>query len=123
MILDFLVVLMTQNFADQKHFYKDVLETEVIFENQDTVGLGKAGKLFIVLREDQYENSHHLAEHKGSQIITFKCNGDINQYTQKIANAGFKIRDTLQLAEYHTQYLFIEDYDGNEICLDFPFSE
>ena len=93
MILTFLVVLMTKNLSRQVHFYKDILDLELIFDNQDTVGLGKDKRVFIVLREDNSEKSHHLSEHKGPQIITFKCQGDIDQYIKKIKNSGFKVRD------------------------------
>lgn len=123
MILDLLIVLMTKNLSNQVRFYKDILELELIFDNQDTIGLGKSGRLFIVLREDRTKGSHHLAEHKGPQIITFKCQGNIDFYIQKIKNSGFKVRDTLKLPEHNNHYLFVEDYDGNEICLDFPLNE
>lgn len=123
MISDFLVVLMTKNLAKQANFYKNILNLDQIFDNQDTLGFGKNNRLFIVLREDKSEDSHHLSDHKGPQIITFKCEGDINHYIEKINNSGFKVRDTVKLPEHNTCYLFIEDYDHNEICLDFPLSK
>ena len=119
-VSDFLVVLMTKNLSKQGSFYKDVLGLDLMFESKDTIGVGKDGRLFIVIREDKSEESHHLSEHKGPQIITFKCQGDINHYADKITGSGFKVRDTLKVPQYKTEYLFIEDYDGNEICLDFP---
>lgn len=122
MILDFLVVLMTKNLSKQVHFYKDILDLELLFDNQDTIGLGKGKRIFIVLREDKSEKSHHLSEHKGPQIITFKCQGEIDQYIEKIKSSGFKIRDTLKLPKYNIHYLFIEDFDSNEVCLDFPLN-
>jgi catechol 2,3-dioxygenase-like lactoylglutathione lyase family enzyme len=122
MILDFLVVLMTKNLSKQIDFYKDLLGLDLIFDNQSTIGLGKDNRLFIVLREDQAEESHHSAEHKGPQIITFKCQGNANQHIEKISRSGFMVRDAVKLPEYNTHYLFIEDYDGNEICLDFPLN-
>lgn len=122
MIIDFLVILLTKNLSKQINFYKDILDLELIFDNQDTVGFGKNKRLFFVLREDASEESHHLSEHKGPQIITFKCQGDIEQYIAKIKNSGFKVRDALKLPEQNTHYLFIEDYDCNEICLDFPLN-
>lgn len=122
MIFDFLVVLMTTNLSKQVQFYKDVLDLELIFDNQDTIGLGKNSRIFLVLREDKSEDSHHLSEHKGPQIITFKCKGDINEYIEKIKASGFKVRDTLKLPKHGTHYLFIEDFDGNEVCLDFPLN-
>lgn len=122
MILDFLVVLMTKNLSNQVQFYKDILDLELTFDNQDTVGLGKNNRLFIVLREDKTKDSHHLSDHKGPQIITLKCQGDIVQYIEKIKKSGFKVRDTVKIPIHNTHYLFIEDYDGNEICLDFPLT-
>lgn len=123
MILDFLFVLMTKNLSNQVQFYKNVLDLELIFDNQDTIGFGKNNRLFLVLREDKSENSHHLSEHKGPQIITFKCQGDINEYIEKIKGSGFKVRDMLELPKHNTHYLFVEDFDGNEICLDFPLND
>lgn len=122
MILDFLLVLMTKSISQQTIFYKDILDLELIFDHEDIVGLGKNKRLFIILREDNSEESHHLSEHKGPQIITFKCQGDIHQYIEKINKAGFKVRDTLKLPKHDINYLFIEDHDGNEICLDFPLN-
>ncbi len=119
MIVDFLIVLLTRNISQQKIFYINALGLEILFDNQTTVGLGKKDRQFIVLREDISEGSHHLTEHKGPQLILFKCQGDIETYSDKIKKSGFKIRDTLQIPEHNINYLFIEDYDGNEICLDF----
>lgn len=119
MIIEFSLVLMTKNLAKQASFYKDVLELELLFEHDDTFGFGKSKQLYILLRQDTSENSHHLTEHKGPQIIAFKCQGDIEAYALKIKQAGFKIRDILKLPEHHIHYLFTEDYDGNEICLSF----
>lgn len=121
-ILDFLVVLMTKNLANQVHFYRDILDLEITFDNQDAVGLGKNNQLYIVLREDKSNKSHHLSEHKGPQIITFKCRGGIVQYIEKIKKSGFKVRDTVKLPTNNTHYLFAEDYDGNEICLHFALT-
>lgn len=123
MISDFLVVLMTKNLVDQVKFYKDLLQLELIFDNKDTIGLGKDGRIFVVLREDKTENSHHLANQKGPQIITFKCQGNLEQFSNVVKQAGYKVRDKLALSEHNVQYLFIEDFDANEICLDFPLSE
>ena len=122
MILDFLVVVMTINLSKQLQFYKGMLDLEVIFDSQDTIGLGKNDRIFIILREDKSEDSHHLPEHKGPQIITFKCQGDINEYINKIRDSGFKVRDMLELPKHNMHYLFVEDFDGNEICLDFPLN-
>lgn len=123
MVVDFLVVIMTKHLQEQLKFYQDALKLEQIFNRQETVGLGKAKRLFLVLREDKNKNSHHLTEQKGPQLLTFKCRGKVDDYIARIRNLGYKIRDTLQLPEHNTHYLFIEDYDGNEICLDFPCSE
>tara|TARA_R110000868_G_C10820143_1_gene758568 strand:+ start:593 stop:967 length:375 start_codon:yes stop_codon:yes gene_type:complete len=122
MILDFLVVLMTNNLTSQLLFYKGVLDLELIFDNKDTIGLGKNNRIFLVLKEDKSEDSHHLSEHKGPQIITFKCKGNINEYIKKIKASGFNVRDTLELPKHNMHYLFVEDFDGNEICLDFPLN-
>jgi catechol-2,3-dioxygenase len=119
MIKGFLVVLMTTNIGNQLKFYKDILGLDIISEHADTIGLGKNGSLYLVLRDDHEHDSHHLTEHKGPQIITFKCEGDLNISMEKIRSAGFKIRDNLRLPEYNSHYLFVEDADHNEVCLDF----
>ncbi len=120
-ISDFLIVLMTKNLREQLKFYKDFLQLDHIFDNGDTQGLGRNGRLFIVLREDNSSDSHHLSHHKGPQIITFKCEGDLTEVSSNVEQAGYKVRDKLILPEYQIQYLFIEDFDANEICLDFPY--
>lgn len=122
MITDFVVVLLTKNLPQQLTFYQQVLGLAQLFDNHDkhrTVGIGKEGRLFLVLREDVEENSHHLTEQKGPQILTFKCQGNVAETREKISAAGFKIRHTVELLQYHSTYLFIEDFDGNELCLDF----
>lgn len=119
MISDFFLVLVTKHVRKQLKFYKDLLQLELLFDNKDTIGVGKNGRLFIVLREDDTEESHHLTTQKGPQIITFKCEGNIEHYRRAVTQAGFKVRDELILPEHKIQYLFIEDYDGNEICLNF----
>lgn len=73
-------------------------------------------------REDKTKDSRHLSDYKGPQIITLKCQGDIVQCIEKIKKLGFKVRDTVKIPIHNTHYLFIEDYDGNEICLDFPLT-
>ncbi len=126
MINDFLVVMMTKNLSQQLAFYQDVLGLEKIFENTDnnrTIGIGKNERSFVVLREDTSEESHHLAEQKGPQILTFKCQGDVAETQERITQAGFKVRHTLELPQYQSTYLFIEDFDGNELCLDFHVAE
>lgn len=119
MISEFLLVLMTKNIEKQASFYKNVLELDLLFKHNGTCGFGKNKQVFIILRNDTAEISHHLADHKGPQIINFKCQGDADHYSSKIKQAGFKIRDTLKLPEHSIHYLFTEDYDGNEICLSF----
>ncbi|MCP3679081.1 MAG: hypothetical protein GY782_01895 [Gammaproteobacteria bacterium] len=62
MINDFLVVVMTKNLSQQLAFYQDVLGLEKIFENNDnsrTTGVGRGERIFVVLREDASEESHH----------------------------------------------------------------
>lgn len=72
----------------------------LIDDNQDTIGLGQEGRLFIVLREDKDEDSHHLATQKGPQIITFKCHGNIDKTSNKIEQAGYKVRDNPLETQY-----------------------
>ncbi|MEM9243251.1 MAG: VOC family protein [Pseudomonadota bacterium] len=120
MISDFSIVLMTRHLHEQASFYQNTLGLALIFDNQDTIGLGRDKRLFVILRKDTAEDSHHLAEQKGPVIMTFKCQGDIDDTIKKIKDDGYKVRDTLKLLEHNAHYLFIEDYDGNEICLDFP---
>jgi catechol-2,3-dioxygenase len=119
MITNFTLVLMTKNLLQQTSFYKDILNLELIFSKKNMIGLGMNKRLFIVLQEEQSENSHHLSENKGHIIISFQCDGDIKTYKERIKEHGFKIRNTLHIIEQNIHYLFAEDYDGNEICLDF----
>lgn len=120
MINDCIVVLMTQKLTEQKHFYLNTLGLDLVFDNTDTIGIGRGSNLFMVIREDHSENSHHVTEQKGPVIITFKCSGKLDATLQTIADAGYKIRDTVELPEHNTQFLFVEDAESNEICLDFP---
>jgi catechol 2,3-dioxygenase-like lactoylglutathione lyase family enzyme len=120
-IENILNVLMTKNLSAQLAFYK-TLGLELIFDNTDTFGLGINGKLFLVIREDKSSNSHHLVENKGPIILTFKCSGNANHYTEILKKAGIIFRGEVKLPEYKTHYIFIEDADNNELCLDFALS-
>ena len=117
--MDFFIILMTNNLKQQAHFYQNVLGLDLQFEHQDSIGLGKNHQLYILLKSDISKNSHHLSEHKGPQIITFKCQGIMQDYLNKIKQTGFRIRDTLELSDINQYYFFIEDFDHNEICLNF----
>lgn len=110
---------MTKNIIKQLKFYKDILKLDILFAHQDSYGLGMNKQLFIILREDKSIDSHHLSEHKGPVIMSFKCNDNLSTYKEIICNSGYKIRDELIKPEYNANYLFIEDHDGNELCLDF----
>lgn len=113
---------MTKNLGNQLDFYQDTLNLDLFFNRKDTIGLGKNQQLIIILQKEPSENSHHLSnnsENKGHGILTFKCEGDLDAYAEQIKKNGFKIRGTLKLPEKNIDYLFVEDYDGNEICLDF----
>lgn len=123
MIYDFLVVLMTKNLNRQLGFYRDFLGLEQHFDNGDTIGLGKQNRLFLALREDKDEDSHHLTTQKGPKLLTFRCEGLIEPYREKVDQAGYTVRDKLSLPDYDVEYLFIEDVEGNEICLEFPYHE
>lgn len=123
LISNFILILMTKNLLKQREFYKDVLGLDVVFDEQNSTGYGKNGQLYIIIKEDESINSHHTTEHKGPQIITFECFGSTSEYTNKIKNAGFKVRDTLSLPAHNKHYLFVEDYDGNEVCLSFSLRD
>src|SRR3990167_7363850 len=117
--IEFFVILMTKNLEEQQSFYQNIIGLDVIFQTQDAVGLGHEGKEFLILKYDLSENSHHLSEHKGPSIITFQVTGSMSTWHDKIKLNGFKIRDHLILPEHKSSFLFVEDYEGNEICLSF----
>ncbi len=119
MITDFLVVIMTRQLKGQLSFYQNLLDLDIVFDNGDTLGLGRGEQLYVVLREDNTADSHHLADHKGPQILTFKCDDTIENMVAKLETQNFKVRTRLPLPDYDCEYLFVEDFDGNEICLDF----
>lgn len=114
------MVLMTQKLAEQKHFYTETLDLDLVFDNDDTIGVGRGDDIFVVIREDTVDEHHHVSKHPGSAIITFKCDGDIEDYKRRLTEDNFKIKDIVQLPEHNTEFLFVEDAEANEICLDFP---
>jgi hypothetical protein len=119
MISDLFVVVLTKQLSNQLKFYQGTLGLDLIYNNNGAIGLGKDGRVFIILRRDNSKDSHHLTVQKGPQIISFQCKGNANSYIDKIKKSGCTIRDILKLPEYKTLCLFIEDFDKNEICLAF----
>lgn len=120
--LDCYVILMTKKLHEQQQFYQNIIGLTIIFQTQDAIGLGRDRKVFLLLKYDHSEDSHHLAVHKGSSILTFKLAGDIDQWRNKVKQYQLTLRDQLLLPAYQTGFLFIEDYEGNEICLAFDKS-
>lgn len=114
MITAFFTVLGTRNLEQQCNFYANILGLEPEFENNDTVGFGQNGQLYIVIRRETTAKSHHGAENKDPIILTFKCEGNPNALITKLAEQGCNVHE-----QYQELYYFIKDYDGNEICLDF----
>lgn len=117
--VDCYVILMTKKFTEQRQFYQNIIGLEVHFEMHDAIGLGRDRKIFLLLKKDLSEDSHHLSKHKGASIITFKVAGTIDEWRNKMVLNQLKIRDQLLLPEYQSGFLFVEDYEGNEICLVF----
>lgn len=119
MIKSFCIVLVTKNLETQSSFYKDVLGLEELFHHDNTIGLGYENKLYIVLKAEYDPNSHHEHENKGLIIITFQIDEKGKELVlNRLLSGGHKIRDTLILPQYNSEYIFIEDVDGNELCLD-----
>lgn len=119
MIKSFCAVLMTTNLENQKKFYTEILGLTELFCKNEVVGLGDLGQLYIVLRQETDINSHHQKENKGPIILTFQVDSvDKNTIMTRLVQGGLVIRDTLEIPEHNIDYLFIEDCDGNEICLD-----
>jgi len=117
MHVEFYVTLMTKSLLEQKKFYSELMSLDIIFESEDAIALGKEHKIFLLLKYDANENSHHLAEHKGASILTFKVPETLEYWKNKAQTNEIKIRDNLVLPQYKTSYLFLEDHEGNELCL------
>lgn len=114
------IVLMTKNIPSQLKFYKDTLELKIIFESENAIGLGLQDQLYLILRKDSEPQSHHDSKYKGPIILTFKFSSKNQpQLMQRIKNEGYVRRGSTLLPEYQSEYHFIEDADGNEICLHF----
>ena len=45
------MAIVTRNLSKQLNFYQNILELELLFNNHNTVSLGKDKRLFLVLRE------------------------------------------------------------------------
>ena len=119
MIKSFCVVLVTKNLEQQLTFYKDIIGLEEFFNQDNTIGLGYDNRLRIVLRAEYNPNSHHQQENKGPIIITFQVEEESKDLIMsRLVKEGHTIRDTLALPQYDSEYIFIEDVDGNELCLD-----
>jgi len=75
--------------------------------------------LHIVLKAEYNPDSNHQQENKGHIIITFQVEQEVKELIlSRLIKEGHKIRDTLSLPQHGSEYIFIEDIDGNELCLD-----
>lgn len=119
MIKSSCVVLVTKNLEEQLHFYKSVIGLDEFFNQDNVIGLGCGKSLHIVLRFEDNPNSHHQQENKGPIIISFQVGEESKDLIMsRLVEGGHTIRDTLSLPQYDSEYIFIEDVDGNELCLD-----
>lgn len=124
MIESFCIVLVTKNLTDQTEFYTNVLDLKQLFEYDDTIGLGIGDNLCVVLRYEDTSDSHHEQENKGPIIITFRTSTDNkDKIMNRVKTGGYKIRSMVELPDYGSEYHFVEDADGNEVCLDFVSAE
>jgi len=124
MIQSFCAVLLTNNLEKQKTFYKEVIGLSEFYHQDNTVGLGVDNNLYIVLRIEDNPVSHHQQENKGPVIITFQVDSQSKEaIMSRIEKGGYKYRDRLTLPQYGSEYIFIEDVDGNELCLDVKRSD
>lgn len=120
MVKAFCAVLVTHQLSKQLAFYTETLGLNLLFDNGDTLGLGIDSTLCIVLRRETNPNSHHQKENKGPIIMTFQMDiKDKTDVLQRLRTGGYTLRSMLELPEHNTEYHFIEDADGNELCLDF----
>src|SRR3989338_5423867 len=100
MIKSFCTVLMTTNLENQKKFYTQVLGLTELFSQDEVVGLGNHGHLYIVLRQETDINSHHQKENKGPIILTFQVDfADKHTIMTQVEEGGHVVRDTLELPE------------------------
>src|SRR3990167_9511794 len=95
-IADMYVILMTPHLKEQLLFYQNVLGLEQIFFEEEAVGLGKQGRLLLILRaHDVNEQDHPSTAYKGPQLLTFSFDGAMENYEDKIKAYQVVVRDTL----------------------------
>lgn len=111
-------VLVTKNLQAQRDFYRDILSLEVNFENDEVVTLGREDVLELVIRKDQEGESHHRldADNKGPFIPTFRFEMSAKEIEKKLPKGSYRGKYVDKYGE--STFLFIEDADKNEICLD-----
>jgi len=115
----FYAVLMTQNKSKQIEFYQKALGLDVIFDSADATGMGREGQVHLIIREDDNEDSHHLAAQKGPVILCFQMPGSEAVFVEHMGQLGYRIRFILPKNEYGQTFVFAEDADENEICATF----
>lgn len=109
---------MTKNLKAQRDFYKDILSLEVNFENDEVVTLGREDVLELVIRQDQEDEGHHRVEgeNKGPFIPTFRFEISAGEIEKRLPKGSYRGKYVDRHGE--STFLFIEDADKNEICLD-----
>jgi len=119
MVDDCIIVIMTNNIGSQLAFYNNMLGLEIIFNRMSEIGLGIHGRLVMIIKQGVSSDSHHSPLHKGPILISFKCNQGIDDCKQILKHNNVMLRGERDVPEYNVRYLFIEDPDGNELCLRF----
>lgn len=105
-----------------RFFYSEVLGLKTIFDEDDTIGLGIDDRLCVMLRLEDNPASHHQQENKGPVIISFGvCKGKADDLFRRMDRHNIKRRGEVKVESISKTLYFIEDPDGNEVCLSIAF--
>lgn len=119
MIEDCIIVIMTNNISSQLKFYEEFIGLKVVFNRVSEIGLGLHDRLIMIIKQGVSDDTHHSPLHKGPILISFKCLISIDECKNNLIRLNMKVRGERDIPEHGVHYLFIEDPDGNELCLRF----
>jgi hypothetical protein len=101
-------------------FYRDILKIPMKNYIKNKVAIFRLNGMQFQIYEQKSPYSHHKKDddNKGTVVIGFSVSGPLESIREELKSKDVKIRsEIIKDQNSPIDMLFIEDFDGNEICL------
>lgn len=107
--------IVTDNLERAMSFYRNVLRIPLSHYIENIVAIFDSKGFQFQIYQEHDKNNHHInSDSKGRIIIGFNVLQPLDGIKKSLKKQNVKIRDHIYVP---IEMLFIEDYDGNEVCL------